>query len=113
MRGFAVLLAYVVGLAAVISVGIVGLMAVQSSIKSLPAAPAAATEAYKQRLAKPVQQTAVTQKDAHSNQKRKAVHATRKRTEDTPAFAASGFGAYGYAQEPRRAYGYPLSFFGR
>ena len=110
MRGFAVLLAYVVGLAAVTSVGIVGLMALQSSIKPIASAPAAAAEAYKQRRAKPVQQTAVTHRDAHPNQKRKTVHATRRRTEDTPAFAASGFGAYGYAQEPRRAYGYPFSF---
>ena len=112
MRGFAVLLAYVVGLSAVVSIGIVGLMALQSSIKPTPSAPVAATAVHKDRLAKPVKQT-VAQKDEHLNQKRKTVHATRKRIEDAPTFATSGFNAYGYAQEPRRVYGYPFPFFGR
>jgi hypothetical protein len=113
MRGVAVVLGYLVGLAAIVSIGIVGLMALQSPIESTPSAPVAATAAHKERLAKPAKQTTVAQKDAHPNQKRKTVHATRRRTEDAPALAASNFNAYGYAQEPRRAYGYPLPFFGR
>ena len=109
MRGVAVLLGYLLGIGAMVSLGLIGLTALQSSTTPTPPAPVAA----KERLAKPVKQTAVAQKDPHANQKRKTVHATRKRTEDAPTFAASGFNAYGYAQEPRRAYGYPSAFFGR
>lgn len=111
MRGFAVLLAYVVGLLAIISIGIVGLMSLPLA-KPTPFAPVAATAAHKASLAKPVKQI-VAHHDEHAKQKRKTAHATRKRTEDAPTFAASGLNAYGYAQEPRRVYGYPFPLFGR
>ena len=39
MRGFAGLLAYLVGVSAIISIGIVGLMALQSPIERTPSAP--------------------------------------------------------------------------
>jgi hypothetical protein len=103
MRGFAVVLGYLVGLAAIVSIGIVGVMALQSPIKPMPTAPIAASAPQKEPVAKPVKQT--TQKDAQSNQKRKTVRATRKRIE------TSGFNAYGYANEPRRFYQYPSPFF--
>jgi len=106
MRGLAVVLGYLVGLSAIVSIGIVGVMALQSSVKPTPSAPIAAAAPQKERVAKPVKQT--TQKDARSNQKRKTVHATRKRIEEIPS---SGFSAYGYANEPRRYYQYPSPFF--
>jgi hypothetical protein len=106
MRGFAVVLGYLVGLAAIISVGIVSVMALQPSIKPMPSAPNAATAPQKQRLAKPVEQK--TQKDAPSNHKRKTAQATRKRIEERPSL---GLNAYGFANEPRRFYQYPSPFF--
>ena len=109
MRGFAVLLAYVVGLSAVIGIGIMGLMALNKPTPS--AAPVVATS-HKERLAKPTKQTTVAQKDAQPNQKRKVAHVARKRKEEVPTFL-SGFSAYGYAQEPRRFYHYPSLFFSR
>jgi hypothetical protein len=113
MRGVAVVLGYLFGVAATISIGIVGLMALQSSIKPTPSAPVAATVAQKERLTRPVKQTTVAQKDARTNQKRKATHVARKRKEEAPTMAPSGFSAYGYAPEPRRHYQYPFQFFGR
>jgi hypothetical protein len=106
MRGFAVVFSYLFGLGAIVSIGVVGVMALQSSIKPLPPAPFAAAASQKERVAKPVKQT--TQKEALTNQKRKTGHATRKRFEEVPS---SGFNAYGYASEPRRFYQYPSPFF--
>ena len=100
MRGFAGLLAYVVGLSAVISIGVVGLMALQSPIERTPSAPIVAVESHKERLAKPVKQTIVDQKKARPDQKHKTVHVTRKQPHEAPTIAAGD--AYGYAQEPRR-----------
>jgi hypothetical protein len=113
MRGIAVLLAYVVGLGAVLSVGVIGVMALHSSTKSMPFAQPVAAASQKERVAKPAKIAAtVPQKEAQSNQKRKVAHVTRKRKEEAPSFS-SGFNAYGYAQEPRRFYQYPAQFFGR
>ena len=100
MRGFAVLLAYCVGLSAVISIGIVGLMAMQSPIERTPSAPTVAVESHKERLSKPVNQTIAGQKKARSNQKHQTVHITRKQPREGATIAAGD--AYGYAQEPRR-----------
>jgi len=69
MRGFAVLLAYVVGLSAVIGIGIMGLMALNKPTPS--AAPVVATS-HKERLAKPTKQTTVAQKDAQPSPKPKS-----------------------------------------
>jgi hypothetical protein len=99
MRGVAVLIAYLLGLGAIISFGIAGLMALQSSTKPTPSV---ATAPPTERVAKPGKQT--TQKDAQSNQKRKTVNTTRKRREEAPTTSPSGLDAYGYANEHRRFY---------
>ena len=109
MRGFAVLLAYVAGLSAVIGIGMMGLVALNKLTP--PAAPVAAAS-QKERVGKPIKQMTVAQKDAQPNQKRKVAHVARKRKEEVPTFS-SGFSAYGYAQEPRRFNQYPSFFFGR
>lgn len=98
MRFFAGLLAYLVGVSAIISIGIIGLMALQSANRT-PSAPIVAA-AQKERLAKPVKQTIVGQKKARPDQKHKMVRVTPKRTYEGPTIAAGD--AYGYAQEPRR-----------
>ena len=109
MRGFAVLLAYVVGLSAVIGIGMMGLMALN---KPTPSAAPVVAASQKERVAKPIKQTTVAQKDAQPSQKRKVTHVVRKRKEVAPT-NPSGFDAYGYAQEPRRFNQYPSFFFGR
>ena len=109
MRGAAVVIFYLLGLGAIISFGIAGLMALQSSTKPTPSAPVAAVAPHKEQ--KPDKQT--TQKDAQSNQKRKTVSATRKRREEAPTISSSGLDAYGYANEPPRVHQYPFRFFGR
>jgi hypothetical protein len=108
MRGFAVLLSYVVGLSAVIGIGMMGLMALN---KPTPSAAPVVAASQKERVAKPIKQATVAQKDAQP-QKRKVAHVARKRKEEAPT-NPSGFDAYGYAQEPRRFNQYPSFFFGR
>src|SRR5262249_6228335 len=111
MRGFAVLIGYLLGVSAVFSIGIIGLMALQSLTKPMPSAPVVAAS-QKERLAKAGQGTTVGEKEAQPVQKHKVAHVTRKRKEEAPTFT-SGFSGYGYAQEPRRFYQYPPMFFGR
>jgi hypothetical protein len=111
MRGLVALIVYMLGLGAIISFGIAGLMALQSSTKPTPSAPAAAVAPHKERVAKPVKQT--TQKDAQSDQKRKTVNAARKRRDEAPTISPSGLDAYGYANEPQRFHQHPFRFFGR
>jgi hypothetical protein len=101
MRGVALLIAYLLGLGAIISFGIAGLMALQSSTKPTSSAPVA-TAPPTERVAKPGKQT--TQKDAQSNQKRKTVNTSRKRREEAPTTSPSGLDAFGYANEHRRFY---------
>ena len=111
MRGLAVLLAYLVGVSAVVGISIVGVMALSKSMPSTTRPVAAASQ--KERLAKPIKQTTtVAQKEAQP-QKRKTAHATRKRKEEAPTMDLSGFNAYGYAPASRRMYQYPFQFFGR
>jgi hypothetical protein len=110
MRGLAVLLAYVAGLSAVVSIGIIGLMAVKPLNK--PFAAPVVTASQKERLANPIKQTTTTQKDAQPSRKHKATHVARKREEKAP-IPSSGLNAYGYAEQPRRSYQYPSFFFGR
>src|ERR1044071_5676891 len=109
MRGAALLLAYLLGLGAIISFGIAGLMALQSSNKPTPLAASVAATSQAESLAKPIKQKTVEQKDAQPRQKRKVTH---KRKEEAPS-SSSGFDAYGYAREPRRFYNHPFQFFGR
>ena len=80
MRGVAVVIFYLLGLGAIISFGIAGLMALQSPTQTTQSAPVAAAAPHKERAAKPVKET--TQKNAQSNQKRKTVNTTRKRMEE-------------------------------
>ncbi len=110
MRGVAVVIFYLLGLGAIISFGIAGLMALQSPTQTTQSAPVAAAAPHKERAAKPVKET--TQKNAQSNQKRKTVNTTRKRMEEAPT-SSSGLDAYGSANEPHRVYQYPFRFFGR
>ena len=109
MRGAAVVIFYLLGLGAIISFGIAGLMALQPPTIPTPSAPIAAA-AHKERVAKPVKQT--TQKDAQPNQKRKTVKASRKRMEEAPTNRSSGLDAYGSADKPRHFYPNPFRFFG-
>jgi len=111
VRGFAGLLAYLVGVSAIISIGVAGLMALQSPIERTPSAPTVVVESHTERLAKPVKQTIVGQKKARLDQKRKMVHVTPKRTHEAPTTAAGD--AYGYAQEPRRIDPNLFPIFGR
>lgn len=109
MRGVAALIAYLLGLGAIISFGIAGLLALQAPTKPTPSSASVAATSQAERLAKPTKQTAVDQKDGQARQKRKATH---KRKEEAPSYS-SGFDAYGYADEPRRFYNHPFRFFGR
>jgi hypothetical protein len=112
MRGFAGLFAYLVGVSAIISIGVVGWLALQSPIERTPRPPTVAAASQKERLAKPAKQPIVGQKKAHSNQKHQTVHVTPKRTHEAPTIAAGD--AYGYAEEPRRRIDPNLfPFFGR
>jgi hypothetical protein len=109
MRGVAALIAYLLGLGALVSFGIAGLMALQASTKPTPSAAPVTATSQAERLTKPIKQTTVDQKDSQPRQKRKVTH---KRKEEAPSYS-SGFDAYGYAQEPRRFYNHPFRFFGR
>src|SRR5262249_39999512 len=56
IRFFAGLLAYLVGISVVISIGIIGLMALQSSNERTSSAPTVSVALHKESLAKPVKQ---------------------------------------------------------
>ena len=107
MRGVALLIFYLLGLGAIVSFGIAGLMALQSTTKPTPSAASVATTSQVERLARPNKQKTVDQKDVQPRQKRKVTH---KRKEEAPSYS-SGIDAY--AQEPRRFYNHPFQFFGR
>jgi hypothetical protein len=111
VRGFASLLAYLVGVSAIISIGVAGLMALQSPIERTPSAPTVAVESSTERLAKPVKQTIVAQKKPRPDQKHKMVHVTPKRTHEAPTITEGD--AYGYVQGPRRIDSSLFPFFGR
>ena len=111
MRGVSVLIFYLLGLGAIISFGIAGLMALQSPTKPTPSAPVAAVAPHKERVAKPVKQT--TQKDAQSNQKRKTVNATRKRMEEAPTNLHRVLMPMDPQTNRASFYQYPFRFFGR
>ncbi len=112
MRGFAGLLAYLTAVSAIISMGIVGLMALQSPAERTPSAPAVAAASHKERVAKPVKQPIERQKTTRHNQRHKKVHVTRNRPHETPSIEV-GRNAYGYAEEPRRIDHNRAFFFGR
>ena len=101
MRRFAGLLAYLAGFSAIFSIGIVGLMALQSPTERTPSSPAVAAVPQTESLAKPVKQPVDDRKTAHRNQKHKKMHVTRKQLHEVP-FNDAGHNAYGFAEEPRR-----------
>ena len=100
MRGFAGLLAYLVGVSAIISVGVAGLMALQAPTEPKPSAPIVAAQSHKERPAKPIKQTIVDHKKTPREQKHKTAHFAHKRPHEAPTIV--GGEAYGYAPEPRR-----------
>lgn len=110
MRGFAGLLAYLVGVSAIICIGIVGLMALQSLTERTP--PPTVAALHKERPAKPIRQPIDGQKTAHPNQKHTTVHVTHKQPHEALPIDA-GRNAYGYAEEPRRIDPNRFPFFGR
>jgi hypothetical protein len=112
VRGFASLLAYLVGVSAIISIGLAGLMALQLPIERPPSAPNVAVKSqHTERFAKPIEQTIVAKKAARPDQKKKMVHLAPKRKDEMPTVASGD--AYGYAQELRRLNSNLFPFFGR
>ena len=109
MRGFASLLAYFVGVSAIISIGVAGLMALQSPTERAPSAPP--VESHTERPAKPIEQKIVAQKTVRPVQKHKTARVTPKHTHEAPDIAAGD--AYGYAQEPRHFNSNLFPIFGR
>jgi len=93
MRGFAGLLAYLVGVSAIISIGIVCLMALQSTTVPTVAA------SHKERIAKPAKRAILGQKKVRSNRKKKIVHVIPRPRHDAPTTDEV---SYGYAEKPRR-----------
>jgi hypothetical protein len=111
MRSFAGLLAYLVGVLAVVSIGIAGLMALQSPSARTPSAPIASAASHNEYFATTTRQKIAAQKKARPDHKRKIVHVTRERTHEAPS---TNEASYGYAQEPRRRIDPNLfSIFGR
>ena len=111
MRGFASLLAYLVGVSAIIGIGVAGLMALQSPIERTPSAPTVAVELRTERLAKPVRQTTVAQKKPRPDQKHKMVRVTPKRMQEAPTITEGDSARI--RQEPRRIDPNLFPFFGR
>ena len=115
MRFLAGLLAYLVGISAVISLGIVGLMALQSPIEPTPSAPiVAATQKGRPQVtvddkkAQPDQKHKVVQvtgKKARPNPKHNIVQDTHKPTHEAPTIGA-GRNAYSHGIQQ-----YPFLFF--
>src|SRR5262245_4912428 len=84
MRFFAGLLAYLVGILVVISIGIIGLMALQSSNERTSSAPTGSVALHKESLAKPVKQPINGEKTTRPDRKKKTVRVTRKPTHEAP-----------------------------
>ncbi len=111
MRFFLGLFAYLIGISVVISIAIIGLMALQSPIERAPSAPTASAASQDEHSARPIKQTAVTQKNVHPDQKKKMMHVFRKRRHKAPTTDET---SYGYAEEPHRLIDPNLfSIFGR
>ncbi len=114
MRLFAALLGYLVGISAIVGVGIVGLMALQLSNKQTSRAPTVAVAPFNESVAKPFKQPMGGQKTARPDQKKRRVRVTHKPRHEAPTIDDAGRDAYGYAGEPRRRIDPNLfSIFGR
>jgi len=101
VRFFAGLLAYLVGVSVLISIAIVGFMALQSPVDRTPAAPVALAASNKERLVSQTKSVVSAQKKTQPNRKSKMVHTAHKRLPAPPP-TVGGDVAYGYAAEPRR-----------
>lgn len=113
MRFFAGLLAYLVGIAVLLSIAGAGLMALQSPVNRTVVAPKALDAANKERPVDQVKPAVSAQKKTLPDRKGKAVHTAHKRLPAPPPTIGSDF-AYGYAEEPRRRTDpNPLFIFGR
>ena len=82
MRALAGFLAYIVGVTAVIGLGIVALMALGSPIQQTPSAPIVAVASPKKPLSPSVKQTNVHHKTARTNQTHKMAKVIHKRTRE-------------------------------
>jgi|SRR5262245_17355128 len=112
MRFFAGLLAYLVGISALISIAIVGVMTLKSPVDRTSAAPVALA-APNERIVGQGKPVSATQKKTQPDRKGKAVHTAHKRLPAPPPIIGSDI-AYGYAAEPRRRIDPNLFFtFGR
>jgi ABC-type antimicrobial peptide transport system permease subunit len=99
MRFFLGLFAYLIGVSVVISIAIIGLMALQSPLERAPSAPSASAASQDEHLARPIKQSAITQKKVHPDRKKKMMHVSRKPRHEAPTTDEA---SYGYAEEPRR-----------
>jgi hypothetical protein len=100
MRFFAGLLAYVVGVSVLISIGIVGFMAVQSPTDRTRAPPTASTTSNNERVVSPAKSEMTAQKKTPPERKNKVARTVHKRMHSLPATVGGG-DAYGYAEAPR------------
>lgn len=112
MRFLAGLLAYLVGMSVLVSVGIAGIMALRSSpMERAPAELSKSTASSSERPASGTKQRANAEAKPQHPRKNRIVREGHKRTNPALNF---GNGAYGYAEEPRRRIDpNPFFMFGR
>jgi len=102
------LIAYVIGMSVLVSVGIAGIMALRSpTMERAPAEFSKSTASSIERPASGTKQRTNSEAKPQHTRKNKVVREDHKRT--YPALN-SGYRAYGYAEEPRRRMG-PDPFF--
>jgi len=96
------LVAYVVGMSVLVSVGIAGIMALRSPpIERTPAEPSKSTTSSSERPESATKQRANADAKPQHPRKNKVVRQDHKRIYPAPN---SVNGAYGYAEEPRRRF---------
>ena len=99
MRFVASLLAYLVGVSVLISIGIVGFMILQSPNDRTRAAPVAPTAPNIERPVSPTKPEMTAQKKTQFNRKNKIARTAHKQMHPLPT--TDGSDAYGYAEAPR------------
>jgi hypothetical protein len=108
VRFLAGLLAYLVGMSVLVSVGIAGIMALRSPpMERVPAELSKSTVSSSDRPASGTKQRTNSEAKPQHTRKNKVVREDHKRTHPALNF---GYRAYGYAEEPRRRMG-PDPFF--
>jgi hypothetical protein len=98
MRFFAGLLAYVVAMSVLMSIGIVGFIALQSTTDRTRAAPVGSTASNSDRLVSPAKPETTVQKKTQPERKNKIARTAHKQMHSLPT---GGDDAYGYAEAPR------------